>query len=133
MNWFIYEITDNIGTIIYRVSDTVKNEICPRIKIGILYPFAKLGIVSAQLYIANILHEHYWYWEPKNPEKWVEKGVRQNNPFAIILKGHFCRYKARQIEDEFIKNLENHEFKSDFSHEIESNRIWEEKENLIGI
>lgn len=100
MNWFIYEITDNIGTIIYRVSDTVKNEICPRIKIGILYPFAKLGIASAQLYIANILHEHYWYWEPKNPEKWVEKGVRQNNSFAIILKGHFCRYKARQIEDE---------------------------------
>lgn len=139
MNWFIYEITDNIGTIIYRISNTVINELCPRIKIGILYPFAKLGIVSAQLYIANILHEHYWYWGPKNSEKWVEKGVCQNNPFAIILKGHFCRYKARQIEDEespasnkaadeFLKNLENPEYKSDLSYEIESNRIWEEKE-----
>ncbi len=100
MNWFIYEITDKICTIIYSRGDTVKNEICPRITAGVLYSFAKLGIVSAQLSIANILYEHYWYWEPKNPEKWIEKGVRQNNPFAIILKGHFCRYKARQLEDE---------------------------------
>lgn len=139
MNSFIYEITDKIGTIIYRISYTVKNEICPRIKAGVLYSFAKLGIVSAQLSIANILYEHYWYWKPKNPEKWIEKGVRQNNPFAIILKGHFCRYKARQLEDEesptsekdadeFIKNLKNPEYKPDLSYEIKSNKIWEEKE-----
>ena len=138
MNSFIYEITDKIGTIIYRISYTVKNEICPRIKAGVLQPFAKLGILSAQLSIANILLEQYWYWEPKNPEKWVKKGVRQNNPFAIIIKELFCRYKACQIEDEenpaskkatdeFIKNLENPEYKPDLSYEIESNIIWEEK------
>lgn len=138
-SYLTYEILDSIKKFFGSIIDFFTDSLFPRIKIGLLYPFAKLGIVTAQLSIANILFNHYWFWEPKNPEKWIEKGVEQNNPFAIVLKGHFCRYKARQIEDEespaskkaaeeFVKNLENPDYVSDLSYEIESQRIWDEKE-----
>ena len=140
-SYLTYEILDSIKRFFGSIIDFFTDSLFPRTKIGLLYPFAKSGVVSAQLSIANILFNHYWYWEPKNPEKWIEQGVKQNNPFAIVLKGHFCRYKARQIEDEenpfskkaaeeFVKNLENPDYVSDLSYEIESQRIWDEKEKL---
>ena len=138
-SYLTYEILDSIKRFFGSIIDFFTDTLFPRTKLGLLYPFAKSGVVFAQLSIANILFNHYWFWEPKNPEKWIEKGVEQNNSFAIVLKGHFCRYKARQIEDEespaskkaaeeFVKNLENLNYKPDYSYEIESQKIWEEKE-----
>lgn len=135
---FIWIITDNVKTIIYNIGYAVKDEIWPRLKIAFLYPFAKVGIVSAQLEIAKILYENYWVINPKNPEKWLTKGLKQENPFAFVLKGHFCRYKGRQIEEEecpatkkaseeFIKTKKNPDYKPDLSYEIESRRIHAER------
>lgn len=113
MIWFICDFLD-----------MAKREICwffedfliPRIKIGLLYPFAKLGIVKAQLAIADILYIKYWdiYENPEIGLKWTEKGVRLNNPKASVLRGHFYRYKARQIQDmndeEYLMHLKNPDY-----------------------
>ena len=136
---FILDMFDAIKRFFAGLIENITEEVIPRIKIFFLYPAAKLGLVKAQLSIANILFNHYWFWEPKNPEKWVEKGIEQNNPFAIVLKGHFCRYKARQIEDEtspiedkyaeeFAANLNNPDYLPDPSYEIERERIFKDRE-----
>lgn len=135
---FIWIITDNVKTIIYSIGYAVKDEIWPRLKIAFLYLFARVGIVSAQLEIAKILYENYWVINPKNPEKWLTKGLKQENPLAFVLKGHFCRYEGRQIEEEecpatkkaseeFIKTKKNPDYKPDLSYEIESRRIHAER------
>ncbi len=98
-NYVLY-ILDVIEFLICSISSTIKDDILPRVKVILLYPFAKAGIVRAQLSIANTMYEHYWLWNPKNPEKWLEKGIKRGIPFALILKGHFLRYEARQIEEE---------------------------------
>lgn len=138
MTDFIWIITDKVNTVIYGIGYAVKDEIWPRLKIAFFYPFAKVGIVSAQLAIAKILYECYRVIKPKNPEKWLTKGIKQGNPFAFVLKGHFCRYKGRQIEEEecpatkkaseeFFKTMENPDYKPDLSYEIESRRIHAER------
>lgn len=136
---FVLDAFDLIKRFLGGIGENITDELIPRMKIVFLYPLAKFGFVKAQLSIADILFNRYWFWEPKNPERWVEKGIEQNNPFAIVLKGHFCRYKARQIEDEtspveekyageFVANLNNPDYVPDLTYEIERERIFKDRE-----
>ena len=125
-SYLTYEILDSIKRFFGSIIDFFTDSLFPRTKMGLLYPFAKSGVVSAQLSIANILFNHYWYWEPKNPEKWIEKGVKQNNPFAIVLKGHFVYITfqyvpiwaiiAQSITGILIKFIKKNMVKTSFCH-----------------
>lgn len=61
----------------------------PSIKVILLYPFAKMGIVSAQLDIAQIYLENFFCRTMKIPKKWLKKGIQQKNPRAYVIMGRF--------------------------------------------
>ena len=85
---FFQRIASNIS---YFFTDTF----FPLVKIILLYPFAMMGIISAQLAIADNILENYFFKKRKIPEKWLKKGIEQKNPRAYVLMGRFIQ---RNIE-----------------------------------
>lgn len=91
----IYVLKEFFQRIASNILDFFTDTLFPFVKTAFLYPFAKMGIVCAQLAIADIILENYFYEKRKIPEKWLKKGIEQKNPRAYVLMGRFIQ---RNIE-----------------------------------
>lgn len=77
---FFQRIANNIS---YFFTDTF----FPFVKTALLYPFAKAGIVSAQLDIAQIHLDNFFCRTMKIPKKWLKKGIEQKKSACVCSYG----------------------------------------------
>lgn len=99
---FFYFIREFFRRISGDISYFFTKTLFPFVKTVLIYPFAKIGIVSAQLAIADNILENYFFEKREIPEKWLKKGIEQKNPRAYVLMGRFIQ---RNVE---LAAWENH-------------------------
>jgi hypothetical protein len=86
---FMYDLKYKVWPAITSfLPDLFVDVILPHFKLIVLYPFAKLGIVSAQNKMAYIYFTS-WKLETQKGTKWLEHGVSIENTKSLIIRGLF--------------------------------------------
>lgn len=110
---FMYDLKYKVWPAITSfLPDLFVDVILPHFKLIVLYPFAKLGIVSAQNKMAYIYFSS-WKLETQKGTKWLEHGVAVENPKSLIIRGIFYFNEGRSIHRQVLhtenRNVERDE------------------------
>ena len=94
---FMYDLKYKVWPAITSfLPDLFVDVILPHFKLIVLYPFAKLGIVSAQNKMAYIYFSS-WKLETQKGTKWLEHGLAVENTKSLIIRGLFYFDEGRSI------------------------------------
>ena len=100
---FKYKIWPQITSFL---PDLFVDIILPHLKLIVLYPFAKLGIVSVQNKMAYIYYSS-WKLETQKGTKWLEHGLAVENSKSLILRGIFYFEEGESIHHEMLHRETN--------------------------
>lgn len=115
-----------------------EDQLFPFCSFIINYPFALMGNVSAQLKVAESYFPDYFSekdrteQQKKSFQRWIEKGLKENNPQALILLGKLLEMEAKSVFSFYKKNnLKSYEEFENFEEYSKYLKPYEEKENKL--
>ena len=122
----------------YSIVPFFEEKLFPLCRLCLNYPFALMGNVSAQLKVAESCFPDY-YSENNCPEqqkkrfqRWIEKGIKEKNPKALILLGKFLEKEADSVFGRYgsnkLKSYEDFENHEEYSKYLEP---YVEKQNKL--